>query len=66
MATPLASQFIARLESLVAKHGDLPLQVMDADTGWMLDPGLIGPRPGFFPQQFEITTDYKDNPEGSF
>jgi hypothetical protein len=66
MATPFASQFITRLQALVDEHGDLPIQVIDADTGWMLDPGLIGPRPGFYPQGFEITTEYDNDPEGSF
>ncbi|MCC6416270.1 MAG: hypothetical protein IT582_10215 [Opitutaceae bacterium] len=64
---PRASQVIARLNELIAKHGDLPVWADDADTGWRLPIGIVyRPVPKSVDQspRFEIKTDYHADPDG--
>ena len=67
--TCTASQLVARLQELIAQHGDLPVYARDADTRYRLPIGLEfrdeQPREGR-PVRFEITTDYHDRPRGDF
>lgn len=62
MAYPLASQFMKRLQELIDEHGDRPIVVLDADTGWDLVPGIVLESSPF--HRFEITSDYDQDPEG--
>lgn len=64
-----ASQLVARLQDLIAKHGDLPVYARDADTGFRLPIGLMfrGAQPDEErPARFEICTDYHERPRGDF
>jgi len=35
-----ASEVINAIQELINKHGDLPLCVVDADTGWLMKPSI--------------------------
>lgn len=67
--TCTASQLVARLQSLIAMHGDLPVYARDADTRWRLPIGLMfrEAQPDNDRQErFEITTDYHGRPRADF
>lgn len=67
--TCTASQLVARLQSLIAMHGDLPVYARDADTRWRLPIGLMfrEAQPEDDRQaRFEITTDYHERPRADF
>jgi hypothetical protein len=60
-----ASQLIARLQSLVAEHGDLPILARDADTQWRMPIGLIyRAADANYGERLEIRTDYYGAPRG--
>lgn len=69
--TCTATGLIARLQELVAKHGDLPVYAHDPDTGNRMAIGLMyepadppGEWPEDWPERFEIKTDYNGRPTG--
>jgi hypothetical protein len=67
--TCTASQLVARLQALIAEHGDLPVYARDADTHWRLPIGLMfrAEQPQEErPARFEITTDYNERPRSDF
>ena len=37
---PKASEVINQIQVIIDEHGDLPLVVLDADTGWPLIPNV--------------------------
>jgi len=64
-----ASQLIARLESMIAIYGDLPVYALDADTLELLPIGLVHQLPDGeeYPEdaeRLEIRTDYNKRPYG--
>lgn len=60
-----ASQLVARLQVLIAEHGDLPILARDADTQWRMPIGLIyRANDGNGPERLEIRTDYYGEPRG--
>ena len=61
-----ASKVIAALQALIEKHGDLPVCVDDADTGWRLALGAEFHKegPDGLPSRIEIRADYHGLPEG--
>jgi len=62
-----ATQLVARLQDLIAKHGDLPVYARDADTEWRLPIGLMfrEAQPEDDRQaRFEVCTDYYRRPRG--
>lgn len=62
---PKASKLIAALQTLIEKHGDLPICVLDADTEWLLEIGLqYKPEDPYTQSHIEITSDYHELPEG--
>ena len=64
-----ASQLVARLQELIAKHGDLPVYARDADTQWRLPIGLMfreAQPADERPARFEVCTDYHFRPRGDF
>lgn len=67
--TCTASQLVARLQALIAQHGDLPVYARDADTQWRLPIGLMfrEEQPTQErPARFEITTEYHGRPRADF
>jgi hypothetical protein len=67
--TCTASQLVARLQELIARHGDLPVYARDADTRWRLPIGLMfreAQPEEERPARFEVCTDYHDRPRGDF
>lgn len=67
--TCTASQLVARLQSLIAMHGNLPVYARDADTRRRLPIGLMfrEAQPEDDRQaRFEITTDYHERPRADF
>ena len=65
--TCTASQLVARLQSLIAMHGDLPVYARDTDTRWRLPIGLMH-KPANeaeeWPERLEIKTNYHGRPDG--
>lgn len=57
--TCTATQLIQRLQALVDAHGDGPIYVEDAETGWLLAVGVTGDREGFL-----LTSSYHQEPDG--
>lgn len=67
--TCTASQLVARLQALIAQHGDLMVYARDADTEWRLPIGLMfreAQEKFARPARFEITTDYYRLPRAHF
>lgn len=67
--TCVASQFVTRLQALIAQHGDLPVYARDADTQWRLPIGLMfreAQPADERPARFEITTEYFGRPRADF
>lgn len=61
----LASQLAARLLSLIAEHGDIPVMARDADTQWRMPVGLVyRAKDDSGPERLEIRTDYYGEPRG--
>jgi hypothetical protein len=66
--TCTASRLVARLQELMAEHGDLLVYARDADTQWRLPIGLVfrAAQPDEDrPERFEICTEYNGEPRGS-
>ena len=67
LKTCTAQQLIDRLAVFISAHGNLPVYVLDADTGWLMEIGLIFQDEDPIedqPEHFAITTSYHQSPEG--
>lgn len=69
LPTCRASQLVARIQELIAEHGDLPVYVQDADTEWSLPVGVtVGVADNIGATHtgnvFHVTTEYHGVPAG--
>ena len=61
----LASQVVARLQEMIAQHGDKPIYVYDLEMQWPYPLGLVHrPEDEDHAERFEITSGWGDRPEG--
>jgi hypothetical protein len=64
---PKASEVIEVLQTLINKHGDLPVCADDPDTGFRMQIGIVHKPEDIdeeWPERFEIKTDYNSEPRG--
>jgi len=63
---PKASSVIIAIQKLIDEHSDLPFYIEDADTGWMMTPGVYLTIDEFpnGKKCFAANSDYNGDPEG--
>ena len=57
-----ASQLVTELQRMIAEHGDKPVYISDADTGWLMCIGVQHVKADDdAPERLEIAGDYHEN-----